>query len=236
MDHLERIVFMKKNSTILIYLLFFVSSSLFADLISVSDNLPLIFSTVRLEIDSNTQPAQIIDPPTSVVNYYPDIETMLGFNEKQNVNLLTPLKVDGNTLIDSGTVVSSHIIFLTIAKEKGSYLYHPDVQWEFDNTILGVMSDAYGSLIFQSNPILGAEGTEYYGSDLLTSTYGLERTDLYSIDDNILSTSLVTVRSGLGDWMRVITLGDINAIPEPTTLLLLFFCLPLLTLTKKKNR
>lgn len=85
-----------------------------------------------------------------------------GFDEAQNVLLLTALSVDGGT-IAAGTRVNSHMIFFNQAIKK-SGVSHTGVTWTFDGTILGVMSDTPGALEDASTLLLGAIGTTYPAS------------------------------------------------------------------------
>ncbi|MBP0016431.1 MAG: hypothetical protein J7647_02605 [Cyanobacteria bacterium SBLK] len=159
-----------------------------------------------------------IDAPVSV---WDDATThtqfMLGFDERQNVLLEEDLKIDDNLIygdtIEQGRRVSSHMIFLN---NPGNNVLNVDnVLWEFDGTILGVMSDTDGKLEAASNDLLGnIPWTDYPGS---FGNRGFENTgeDTYSgVGTNILNVSMYVTEPG--DWIRVVTASNI---PEPVSIL-----------------
>ena len=148
--------------------------------------------------------ASIIAAPTSVVDDAPGAENtgMQGFSEVQGFTLLSDLAVDGGS-IAAGTIVDSHMIFLNSSGT--TFIRHGigqggPVQWTFDGTILGVMSDQRGTLEAASNSILGALGTAYPGG---FGARGLEGNDFYSVAGNVLSLGMAV--SEPGDWIRVVT-------------------------------
>ncbi|MCP3873092.1 MAG: PEP-CTERM sorting domain-containing protein [Desulfobacteraceae bacterium] len=155
----------------------------------------------------------IIAAPLSVEDDAPGAENTAqqAFNEIQNVLLSSDLSVDGGT-ISSGTLVSSHMIFLNTPDSSVTSDFN--VKWEFDGDILGVMSDRYGQLEAASNTILGVVGTTYPGS---FSARGMENAqDTYSFTGNEITVSMLV--SEPGDWIRVVTRASV---PEPATLILL---------------
>lgn len=164
-----------------------------------------------LDVSSNTSStgdvAQIIAAPDYVINRSVAYDAQLGFNEQRGVVLTSDLAVDGGT-ISKGQRVDSHMILLNTP---GSELVkHLNVDWTFDGTILGVMSDPNGVLETASTPILGATGT-FYESSMFGR--GLEGPDTYSVLGNILTLSMIVIQPG--DWIRVVT---VSAVPVPATL------------------
>jgi len=136
------------------------------------------------------------------------------FNEAQNVLLATDLSVDSG-VISAGSLVNSHMIFLNT----GGYTFasDPDVVWEFDGEILGVMSDFTGSLEVASSDFLGALGTTYPGSTF--NARGMEGQDSYSFLGSTVTVSMFVTEPG--DWIRVVTgAGAASPVPEPATMLL----------------
>ena len=96
----------------------------------------------------------IIAAPAFAIDDAPGAENthQQAFNEAQAVVLTSDLAVDGGT-IAKGTVVYSHMIFLntpgsTTTRDLG-------VKWAFDRNIIGVMSDAGGTLEAASSSFLG---------------------------------------------------------------------------------
>ncbi len=162
--------------------------------------------------------ASEISAPSSVADDAPGAETpfneMQGFDEAQNVTLLSAISVDGGT-IAAGTVVNSHMIFLNTSGSAHSYAI---ADWTFDGLILGVMSDQGGTLEAASNSVLGAAGTFYPGG---FNARGLENNDPNNDFYNIIGGGY-TLNVGMhvtepGDWIRVVT----AAVPEPSAVLLL---------------
>ncbi|MBN2396598.1 MAG: PEP-CTERM sorting domain-containing protein [Candidatus Atribacteria bacterium] len=135
------------------------------------------------------------------------------FNEAQNVILTRDIEVDDG-LLTAGTLVSSHMIFLNTPGS--STTSDNNVDWVFDGVILGVMSDGYGTLEAASNDILGASGTDYPAS---FNARGMESADSYIISGNSIRVSMHV--SEPGDWIRVVTAGTTNNVPEPSMIGLL---------------
>ena len=138
-----------------------------------------------------------------------------GFNELQNFVLRDDLVTDTG-IIDQGTLVSSHMIFLNTA---GNAYASDSNMWEFSGDILGLLgvTDSSGANIAASSAFLGAPGTIY--PDSAFRLYGLERGDQFSYSGKFLK--LATQVSEPGDWIRVVTAGSIVGTPEPASLLLL---------------
>ena len=147
---------------------------------------------------------------------------MEGFDEQQMVKLPVDISVDGGGVISAGTLVNSHMIFLNTGPGNNTqYNSHFNVEWTFDGTILGVMSDSTGSLEVASTPYLGAVGTVYPGAPL--GARGLETNvgpggpnDGYAISGNTLTIGVGMAVTEPGDWIRVVT----TPIPAPGAILL----------------
>ncbi|MBP0016430.1 MAG: PEP-CTERM sorting domain-containing protein [Cyanobacteria bacterium SBLK] len=159
---------------------------------------------------------KLISAPASVFDDapgYEDPEFMLGFNEKQNVLLTENLAVDRG-IIAAGTRVSSHMIFVNTP---GNQVLHLDnVLWEFDGTILGVMSDRNGRLEAASSDLLGADNTLYPGSFGLRGMEGLPDDVYFGVGTDTLDVSIGV--SEPGDWIRVVTVAS-EPVPEPASIL-----------------
>jgi hypothetical protein len=153
----------------------------------------------------------IIDAPEYAIDDAPGAENdhQQAFNEKQGVELLEDLNVDGG-IIAAGTRVDSHMIFLNTPGSTAVQDY--GVEWTFDGEILGVMSDRSGQLEAASNDILGADGTVYPGS---FNARGMEG-DSYSVSGNTITVNMYVTEPG--DWIRVVTR---TTVPEPGTIALL---------------
>lgn len=158
-------------------------------------------------ISSLGAPAAIIAAPLDVFDATVFNTGMQGFDEQQNVLLLSDLAIDGG-LIAAGTRVNSQMIFLNRESITGPALIHSGVAWTFQNMILGVMSDVDGNLEALSNAFLGASGTNYPGS---FANRGLEGNDDYFVNGNVLNVDFQVTQPG--DWLRVVT-----AVPVPAAL------------------
>ncbi|MBI1392010.1 MAG: VPLPA-CTERM sorting domain-containing protein [Alphaproteobacteria bacterium] len=150
-----------------------------------------------------------IAAPGQVLNSTVFNTAQQGFDEQQGVLLGAALGVDGGS-IAAGTRVDSHMIFLNKQDNASGTLSHTGVQWTFSGTILGVMSDAGGTLEAASNAIVGLVATTYPGA---FSNRGLEGNDSYSVAGNILTANFLVTQPG--DWIRVITASEV---PVPAAL------------------
>ena len=188
-----------------------ITSSASASLISVTGPL-----------SSTGTAAEIIAAPDNILD---DVVTNLaqqGFDEAQGVLTSVDFGIDGGGIISAGTLVDSHMIFLNSAG--GTDITHFNVQWTFDGTILGVMSDSGGTLESASTSELGAPGTNYTtpfpgsGPAAPFPARGLEGGgDGYVISGNVLTLSMHVTEPG--DWIRVVTAA--TPVPEPATLTLM---------------
>ncbi|RED45773.1 PEP-CTERM sorting domain-containing protein [Aestuariispira insulae] len=154
----------------------------------------------------------MIAPPASVeddhaANQHQTLQ--LGFDERQSVTLGADLAVDGG-IISAGTTVSSHmILFNTDGTDRASAL----AEWTFDGVILGVMSDAGGTLEAASNAILGLGSVIYPGA---FPARGFEGRDYYSVVGASLEVLMEVTEPG--DWIRVVTAS--RDVPAPESMLL----------------
>ena len=177
-------------------------------------------------LSSNGVAASIIAAPTFVLDDTVTNLAQQGFNEKQGVLLGSALLVDGGS-IAAGTVVNSHMIFLN-QPSPGSTV-HASVAWTFSGTILGVMSDLFGTLEVASTPLLGAIGTTYPGAAFIGR--GMEGGDSYTgVGSSVLTVSMAVTQPG--DWIRVVTA---TTVPEPATIALLTFGLFGIASGNRKN-
>jgi hypothetical protein len=175
--------------------------------------------------------AEIIAAPADVSEDGDYNMAQQGFDEIQGYTLLADLAVDGGSIL-AGTTVDSHMIFLNTGPgHDETVANHYGVEWLFSGTILGVMSNRSGSLEIDSTGLLGAPGTLY--PDASFNLRGLEgnhwddagcASDCYSVAGNLLNLSMWV--SEPGDWVRVVTLADVDVLPRvevpaPGTLLLM---------------
>lgn len=161
----------------------------------------------------------VIDPPDSAYLCAEGRTLYLhqvAFNERQGVVLPVDVEIDpggvccepgggccdpSGVLLPAGTVVNSHMIYLDTC---GADIEDHDVVWTFDGTVIGVMSDQWGTLEAATSSFLGAPGTAYPTSE---NYRGLE-TGQYPWDGYTVSGNTITVDMRvrvLADWMRVLT-------------------------------
>jgi hypothetical protein len=165
-----------------------------------------------------TSPA-IIGAPSAMLDDIAFNTGMQGFNEAQGVVTSIAYAIDGGT-IAAGSLVNSHMIFLN--PEGGERLSHRNVQWLFDEPIVGVMSDGRGMLEAASSAELGAPGTNYTvtftgsGAAAPLKARGFEPADSYLVSGNLLKVSMRA--SEPGDWIRVVTGVSVQQIPLPASL------------------
>jgi hypothetical protein len=168
-----------------------------------------IFVFVGPAVAMLTSGPDIIGAPASVIDDSPGAENshQQAFNERQDVLLAANLAVDGG-FIAAGTRVDSHMIFLNTP---GTQNANGTATWTFGGPVLGVMSDAGGSLEAASNALLGASGTAYPGA---FGNRGLESNDWYSVSGNQITVRMQVTEPG--DWIRVAT----HSIPAPGAVVL----------------
>lgn len=152
----------------------------------------------------------IIAAPAFILDDVVTNTGMEGFNEAIGVVTTVDYSIDGGGVIAAGTRVDSHMIFLN--SEGTRRLTHSNVNWIFDELILGVMSDSGGLLEAASTPELGAPGTVYPTAGF--PARGLEGGDSYVVSGSMLTLSMVVTEPG--DWIRVVTASA--AVPEPGVL------------------
>ena len=171
-------------------------------------------SPAQAAILSASEGGKIIDAPDSTAVNAEVSDLMQGFDEKQNVLLKKDLKVDFGEIIEAGTEVNSHMIFLD---SPGSSDVTQIVEWLFDGEILGIMSDPAGNLEAASNSILGAEDTQYGSFGARGLEAGKERNG-YVKDGNKLNLKMRVTSPG--DWIRVVTKANpTQSVPEPASIL-----------------
>lgn len=159
-----------------------------------------------------------------------------GFDEKQSVGLGGPIAVDGGGTIGPGVTVDSHMIFFnqpgtTPCGPPGCPLLITDAIWTFSGIILGVMSDAIGSLEVASSPLLGNPATGYPGATF--SARGMEGGDFYTVMGGGSSLRVHMEIVQPGDWIRVIT-ASAN-VPEPASIALMALGLAGLGFSRRKH-
>jgi hypothetical protein len=145
--------------------------------------------------------AEIIEPPTDVLN---DMVTNLaqqGFDEVQGVVTSADYNFDDG-VIPEGTLVDSHMIFLNAPPGPNIYQRDGGVTWTFSGPIIGVMSDSNGNYEVASTPELGVPDTNYPAAGF--AARGLDSGDSYTIAGNQLILGM-GVDPDAGDWIRVIT-------------------------------
>lgn len=177
-------------------------------------------------------PPEIIAAPGDILDDCVTNTHMQGFDEAQGVVTTVDHTTDDG-VIPAGSVVDSHMIFLN-SVGTGS-LSHRNVEWTFDQEIIGVMSDQPGTLEAASTFELGAPGTNYTDVPTAPDTTPCgtneatgERAAPYPLrgqeaqnecvnggEGYVVFGDTIKVCMGVsepGDWIRVITLGAL-AVP-----------------------
>ena len=162
-------------------------------------------------------PPAIIAPPYHALDDIAINVGMQGFDEIQDFTTTVPHAHDFG-VIEAGTLVDSHMIFLN--SPGGYFLSHYDVVWTFSGNIIGVMSDIGGYLEAASTFELGAPGTNYTvtfpgsGPAAPFLARGMEVEDSYTLlGPSTLRVNMIV--SEPGDWIRVVTV-----VPVPGAVLL----------------
>jgi hypothetical protein len=137
-------------------------------------------------------PDFIVDDPPGAVN-----DHQQAFDERQCVFLTSDLPVDGGP-IPAGTIVSSHMIFLNTKGTTSAS--DQNVSWNFDGSILGVMSATGGTLEAASSPFLGDPTTIYSAA---FPNRGMESNDSYLVAGDTITVNMSVAEPG--DWIRVVT-------------------------------
>jgi hypothetical protein len=148
--------------------------------------------------------AEIIAPPTDVLNDTVTNLAQQGFDEVQGVVTSADYNYDDG-VIPAGTLVDSHMIFLNAPPGPNIYQRDGGVTWTFSGPIIGVMSDSNGNYEVASTPELGAPGTNYPAVGF--AARGLDSGDSYTISGNQLILGM-GVDPDAGDWIRVVTLAS----------------------------
>lgn len=165
---------------------------------------------------AGTLPSKLMTPPSHVIDTMVTNTGIQGFDEKQGVTTTIAHAIDGGT-IAMGTVVDSHMLFLN--SPGTSTIMHSGVTFTFDRNIIGVMSDIFGMMETMSTPELGLPpGTTVYPGGPFQYR-GLEPQfgDTYVVAGNKITLNINVTQPG--DWLRVVTAGEI--VPEPTGLMAL---------------
>ena len=165
---------------------------------------------------------EIIAAPLSALDDIAFNLGMQGFDEARGVLTTVPHTHDFG-VIEAGTLVDSHMIFLNSPLDW--YLSHSDVVWTFSGKIIGVMSDCWGYLEADSTFELGAPGTNYTvpftlpdfdsGPAAPFPLRGMEEgQDSYTLlGPSTLRVNMMVTEPG--DWIRVVTV-----VPVPGAVLL----------------
>jgi hypothetical protein len=160
----------------------------------------------------------IIPAPSDILDDFVTNTAMQGFNEAQGVFTTVPHAIDGGGAIPAGTLVNSHMVFLNSAGTTA--ISHVNVLWTFDGPILGVMSNAAGTLEAASTFELGNPLTNYTltsppgsGPAAPFANRGLEGADSYVVSLNQITVNMAVTEPG--DWIRVVTAAPVTPIPGP---------------------
>jgi hypothetical protein len=162
---------------------------------------------VTIEVKTGVLGPKVIAPPSDVTDTGASNLQQQAFHEAQNVILPRDVEVDGIRYIDLGVCVSSYMIFLNPPAGQSVAIEDLDVQWTFEKTILGIMSNRSGTREANSTDILGAAGTIY---PMAFPARGLELSvnEGYAISGmgDLLTLSMKATVPG--DWIRVVTQCD----------------------------
>jgi len=175
------------------------------------------------ELSSSGIAPEIIAAPIHALDDIAINLGMQGFDEIQGFITTVPHTHDFG-VIEAGTLVDSHMIFLNSPGEL--LLTHYNVDWTFSGNIIGVMSDIGGFLEAASTFELGEPGTNYTttfagsGPAAPFPSRGMETEtgDSYTDSYTLLGPSTLRVNMSVsepGDWIRVVTV-----IPAPGAIML----------------
>ncbi len=187
----------------------------------------------------NQAPSQVSNDSVIVDGSLISTVKILAFDEKQNIRLDQNIQIwddfnfgtpydptvdlsfyaNNPTInVSSGTLLSSHLIFLDpIAEDGTAHRARWSGQINFDQEILGIIPISGGA---SSNNLIGS--TNLFGLDTTiynfrgrTLDYGLQ--DVATFNGNTLSFDL---NAFIGmDPIRVITRGSVEPVPEPLTIM-----------------
>ena len=177
----------------------------FACLINVSAQAAL------LTIENCTGKCAFTDDPPNPIAKNPNNETLLSWDEQQNVLLTKDLQIDvvaditssvirkkGNKYyIKAGTMVSSHMLQWDNGDEPGNKRKNVYADIFFDSAIFGVIKS--DKLLNKTDELFGLVGYDYHKF----RARGLEKRDTYSFNGN--QASMGFYATSPGDWTRVIT-------------------------------
>ncbi len=189
---------MRKSATIV--LLAALTGSAFGGIVSIDDGL------VKSAPEVN-------DPQRN----FGEGDFIQGFTERTSITLTDRVRIqlgDGsNAWLEAGTVVNSHMVYLD-PMGTSTAITVEDVQVTFDSEIIGLVTNV--SHMRATNDLLGLGDLNYYnGTDADYGMNGASDSELFEG-----STLSLSIRSRLGDYVRVLTVGT-AVVPAPCSLALL---------------
>lgn len=161
---------------------------------------------------------QILATPTSVTDDSPFDNKVMGvFNEVQNLVLTSALVLRDasggpDEIIAAGTRISSHMIFLNHTI-RGPATVRSGLA-AFDGLVLGLITTT--ARLNATDALLGAIGTTYQPGFLGFGKRGLEGNEgSFVLSSGGTALSLTLRASQPGDWIRVVTVAAVPAVPAP---------------------
>ncbi|MGZ2258520.1 VPLPA-CTERM sorting domain-containing protein [Roseobacter sp. A03A-229] len=151
-------------------------------------------------------------------------DNLFAFNEVQNFTLDSDLETDIGGTISAGTTVSSHYVFFDpVRASQTGYV-------DFDGKILGVIT-SLGTLTLSD--YLGLGTVDY----LSPALRGLENGDVVGIDEDNDQRILVDwFAASPGDYIRIITEGNLGVVPIPASGALLLGGLGLMVVARRRRK
>ncbi|MBO6514118.1 MAG: hypothetical protein JJ974_09155 [Phycisphaerales bacterium] len=188
---------MRKSATIV--LLAALTGSAFGGIVSIDDGL--------------VKSAPEVNDP---LRNFGEGDFIQGFTERSSVTLTEDVRIqlgDGsNAWLEAGTVVNSHMIYLDPVGTSTAITVE-NIEVTFDSDIIGLITNV--SHMRSTNELLGLGELNYYnGTDSDYGANGAADVELFEG-----STLNLSIRSRLGDYMRVLTVGSV--VPTPGSLALL---------------
>lgn len=189
---------MRKSATIV--LLAALTGSAFGGIVSIDDGL------VKSAPGTN-------DP----LRNFGEGDFIQGFTERTSITLTEDVRIqlgDGsNAWLQAGTVVNSHMIYLDPVGTSTTITVE-NIEVSFDSEILGVVTNV--THMRNTNDLLGLGDLNYFGgTDTNYGANGAADSELFEG-----STLNLSIRSRLGDYMRVLTVGS-SVVPAPGSIALL---------------